>query len=198
MANPNCEGDEYVIPIPKTECIGNSLVTINNNFRNLDIAVCDIVSAPPPVPVGVIVMWSGSIANIPEGWALCNGTNGTPDLTDRFIVGAGRAYTVGNKGGADSITLSINQMPAHAHTGTGSGSTNSTGAHTHTQGGGGSFDDGGPNVPGSTSGGTLTNISSNGNHSHTVAVTLALNNAGGGQAHENRPPYYALAYIMKA
>lgn len=49
-------------------------------------------------PAGIITMWSGSTSNIPTGWALCNGQNGTPDLRDRFIVGAGSGYTVGETG----------------------------------------------------------------------------------------------------
>ena len=55
--------------------------------------------------VGMILMWSGSINTIPKGWALCNGKNGTPDLRDRFIVGAGNSYSVGNLGGSNTVTL---------------------------------------------------------------------------------------------
>lgn len=51
------------------------------------------------VPQGGIIMWSGSIASIPADWALCDGTNGTPDLRDKFVVGAGSAYNVGDAGG---------------------------------------------------------------------------------------------------
>lgn len=70
------------------------------------------------VPAGVIVMWSGSIASIPSGWALCNGLNLTPDLRDRFIVGAGSSYNPTNSGGQNTITLTTNQLPAHSHTAT--------------------------------------------------------------------------------
>ena len=52
-----------------------------------------------PFPSGGIVMWSGSVASIPSGWLLCDGTNGTPDLRNRFIVGAGSTYAVGATGG---------------------------------------------------------------------------------------------------
>ena len=58
------------------------------------------------IPSGVIVMWSGSIASIPTGWALCNGSSGTPDLRNRFVVGAGDTYGVGATGGATSATTS--------------------------------------------------------------------------------------------
>lgn len=59
------------------------------------------------VPSGVILMWSGSTDTIPAGWALCNGQNGTPDLTDRFILGAGKTYQPGTTGGAATVTPSV-------------------------------------------------------------------------------------------
>jgi len=109
-------------------------------------------------------MWSGSTSSIPSGWVLCNGSNGTPDLRDRFIVGAGNAYSVGNTGGANSVTISWSQMPSHSH---------------------------------SYSGGDRQTV---GNGGQSQPVSQGGNNtgsAGGNGAHENRPPYYALAYIMK-
>ena len=69
-------------------------------------------------------MYTGSTA--PSGWAICNGQNGTPDLRDRFIVGAGSAYSVNNTGGANSVTLTEAQMPSHNHSFSGSSS------HSHT------------------------------------------------------------------
>ncbi len=63
------------------------------------------------LPVGTIVLWSGAIVDIPAGFILCNGANGTPDLRDKFIVGAGSTYAVGANGGA------VN----HNHTFTGDG-----------------------------------------------------------------------------
>ena len=147
------------------------------------------------VPAGVILLWSGSIASIPSGWTLCDGTNGTPDLRNRFVVAAGDTYAVGATGGADSVTLDASQMPAHTHTF--SGSTNTTGAHTHTVAAGNSS--GGSNII--TTGNARSNdtsytTSSAGDHSHTFSGTTA--STGGGGSHENRPPYYALAYIQKA
>lgn len=160
---------------------------------------------------GVIVMWSGLLSQLPEGWVLCDGTNGTPDLRDKFIVGAGREYTIGDTGGAKEVTLTVSQMPSHNHTmgKAGShghtGSTSISGNHTHSylcirdgntsSGVGGSsafrYD---PYVNRTTS--------SAGDHSHSLSLNSAgshthtINNTGGGQAHENRPPYYALAFIM--
>jgi microcystin-dependent protein len=118
------------------------------------------------IPSGVIVMWSGSIASIPSGWALCDGTNGTPDLRDRFIVGAGSSYNPGDTGGENVHTLTIDEMPRHRHTV------------------------------------TTTGYSWTGSGYITVGDNPwpefgATNYEGGGQPHENRPPYYALAYIMK-
>jgi hypothetical protein len=60
------------------------------------------------VPAGGIIMWSGSIGSIPSGYYICDGSNGTPDLRDRFVVGAGTSYAVGNTGGfTSSVTSSI-------------------------------------------------------------------------------------------
>ena len=66
------------------------------------------------VPSGVILMWSGSTDTIPAGWALCNGQDGTPDLTDRFILGAGKTYQPGTIGGAATVTPSVAARSAHA------------------------------------------------------------------------------------
>jgi microcystin-dependent protein len=164
------------------------------------------------VPPGAIIMWSGAINDIPVGWALCDGTNGTPDLRDRFIVGAGGSYNVGNTGGASSVTLEVSQMPSHAHT----GSTISAGSHTHDTSpyvGNSLY----PNFMASSnttivtfefaSGGegegfpatinevgTLElNMESAGSHGHSLSIA----STGGSQPHENRPPYYALCFIMK-
>ena len=234
------------------------------------------------VPSGVITMYSGSTA--PSGWTLCDGTDGAPDLRDRFIVGAGDSYDVDDTGGADSVTLSESEIPSHDHssgtleadddshshsdnfsvdsdshshgdgslsTGTDgyhghSGSTNSTGSHTHSaRSGTGSFNssydeenyfssgsfsldttiDGHTNVSGvinsSGSHSHSVSINSNGSHSHSVSGTTSSDShshslsggvssdthnhsisgstgsTGGDNSHENRPPYYALAFIMK-
>lgn len=81
------------------------------------------------IPSGIIAMWSGASNAIPTGWVLCNGQNGTPDLRNRFIVGAGSSYSVGNTGGSDTVSLNTNQIPAHSHGF--SLSAVSAGAHTH-------------------------------------------------------------------
>ena len=84
----------------------NSYVTIGT-YDNL----YGIVNAAPvanPVPSGAIIMWSGSIGSIPAGYYICDGNNGTPDLRDRFVVGSGNTYAVGNTGGfTSSVTSNI-------------------------------------------------------------------------------------------
>lgn len=136
-------------------------------------------------PSGGIIMWSGSITSIPQGWALCNGSNGTPDLRDRFIVGAGSTYTVGETGGANSVTLTTAQMPAHSHTATVNdpGHSHSVSGATQQTNGGGTIITGRNN--------TVTTSTA------TTGISVSIGSTGGGQAHENRPPYYALALIMK-
>ena len=162
------------------------------------------------LPSGIISMWSGGIASIPSGWSLCDGSNGTPDLRNRFVVGAGDSYNPNDTGGSNSVTLTESQMPSHDHSmnsagsHTHSGSTSTDGAHNHT---GSIFQASTPVTnlfgAGSVNGGGSATTSTAGNHNHGLNInsngnhTHNINNAGGGQSHENRPPYFALAYIMK-
>lgn len=145
------------------------------------------------IPSGVILLWSGSTGSIPAGWVLCDGTNSTPDLRDRFVVGAGSTYAVGATGGADSVTLTTSQIPSHNHTATSTSSVSDPG-HSHTfagstaSGGEGRADRDGSRTTKTTNAAT-TGIS--------VSTSTSIGNTGGGGSHENRPPYYALAYIMK-
>jgi microcystin-dependent protein len=138
-------------------------------------------------------LYRGSIANIPEGWQLCDGTNGTDDLRGMFLVGYDPNNPdydeIGKTGGTPEVILTTAQMPSHQH----EASTNSAGAHTHTaqlvdETGSGTFAGG---APGGASNGTGTTASA-GAHTHSVSV----GNTGGDEAHENRPPYYTLAYII--
>ncbi|HEY7822423.1 MAG TPA: hypothetical protein VIG24_06305 [Acidimicrobiia bacterium] len=148
------------------------------------------------VPSGAILLWSGSVASVPAGWFLCDGTNSTPDLRNRFIVGAGDTYAVAATGGAASVTLTEAQLPAHTHSF--SGTTNTTGAHSHTltlPRGDTNFNNGGGNTLWGSPNTNYT-TSSAGDHSHTFSGTTG--STGSGEAVATLPPYYALAYIMKA
>ena len=133
------------------------------------------------VPQGAILMWSGSISAIPAGWLLCNGQNGTPDLRNRFIVGAGSGYSVGSTGGAGSVALTINEMPSHNHGG---------GNHTHRMR---LFTNNQAWTDRISQGGW----EDQGGSGETYDSGAIIDVQGGGANHENRPPYYALAYIMK-
>lgn len=136
------------------------------------------------IPIGGIIMWYGNIVDIPSGWSLCNGSNGTPDLRSRFVVGAtddgstgvtfnadtgvvSGSYAPHNTGGKVAHQLTEAEMPSHNHSyqdfynGNGGG-----------QGGGGA-------------------------NTGTVSSGRTTGSTGGSDYHENRPPYYALAFIMR-
>jgi hypothetical protein len=136
------------------------------------------------VPVGGIIIWSGSAAAIPSGWLLCNGTSSTPDLRNRFVVGAGSTYAVGATGGtADAVVVS------HTHTATVTdpGHFHAYGQASRVQGG----NDNGVFYDGQT--GTAFNTGSK-----TTGVTVSNSTEGVSGTNANLPPYYALCYIMKS
>ena len=160
------------------------------------------------IPSGIIVMWSGVAVAVPSGWYLCDGQNGTPDLRNRFIVGAGSSYEVGNTGGSDSVTLTTEQLPSHSHGNTfeidlSNLKCASAGKHSHTVTGAYGWvnaEYGTGTEPPRES--RTMNTSEDGAHTHKItgnaSITGSISNTGGGQSHENRPPYYALCFIMKA
>jgi hypothetical protein len=172
-------------------------------------AIATAVSAL--VPAGMIMIWSGSVGSIPSGWVLCNGSNSTPDLRDKFVIGAGSTYAVGGTGGASTVTaagsisvagtaLTEAQMPKHYHGMRGpNGPFTSTMPSASASGsgnyGGGTPDDGttayGTNsVGGSAASGSASTGTSNGDaHNHSATFT--------GSSVSSLPPYYALCYIMK-
>lgn len=141
------------------------------------------------VPSGVIMMWSGSNNSIPSGFVLCNGSNGTPDLRNRFIVGSGSSYSTGNTGGANSVTLSISQMPSHNHS---ASSSVSDPGHSHSFKGAT-----GSSGSGTSSRDSVPETQQTGSSTTGISVSTSIGSKGGNSSHENRPPYYALAYIMK-
>jgi DNA-binding beta-propeller fold protein YncE len=125
-------------------------------------------SIAPTEPVGTIKMFSGYQSNIPPKWQICDGTNGTPDLRNRFVVGAGDTYNNGDTGGESEHTLTVGEMPPHNHSYI--------------------YDDYGSSAQ---DGGNNPYVANESNGTNYVSTE------GGGQPHENRPPYYALYYIMK-
>lgn len=152
------------------------------------------------VPVGGIIMWSGSATAIPSGWALCDGartsTGGTtPDLRDRFIVGASSVLAVGAVGGRSSVTLNAANLPPHQHT------YKDTIFSEHNISGSGQSPDGldtgsegGNNYRGSSSGSDSDNNLSWVRRRSEAAYG---NSAGGADPIDLRPPYYALAFIIR-
>jgi hypothetical protein len=164
-------------------------------------------SANSLVPKGAILMWNGKRSSIPSGWALCDGSNGTPDLRSRFIVGFDdRTFDPGGNfwdsgynnngyiGGQLDITLTINNMPAHKHTGT----TDTDGNHQHTWNGyrqkcvcAGQSGVKSQEKIDTDPTDWATNI--DGAHSHSFTT----NTTGGGSAFDGRPPFFTLAYIIK-
>lgn len=168
---------------------------INTSCTTLQTEVNNAVAGSISVPKGAIVMWSGAVDQIPGSWHLCDGTSGTPDLRGRFIVGAGGSYAVGSTGGAETVALTVDQMPVHSHSIT--GAIEEAGSHNHTTRFGGKGVDSGPGsaLAKNTSNNTELSTSTDGAHTHAITATAA--NTGGGSAHENRPPYYALCYIMR-
>jgi hypothetical protein len=160
----------------------SSDVTIQT-YDNLYGIIGATPPAATPIPAGGIFLWSGSIGSIPAGYVLCNGSNGTPDLRDRFVVGAGSTYAVDGTGGsANAIVVS------HTHT----ASVTDPG-HTH-----GIFEPGSGAASQSGAGEvrmfqTLTATSA----SNTTGISVTNASAGTSGTNANLPPYYALCYIMK-
>jgi hypothetical protein len=162
--------------------------TAANGTSNTQVATTAFVanSLNTVIPSGVIVMWSGSLASIPAGWFLCDGNNSTPDLRDRFVVGAGNTYNPAATGGsANAIVVS------HTHTAT---SVVTDPGHRHTYTAPVGTDDAG--FSGSVVDSTVIANTGNAFTGITVATTIA--GAGSSGTNANLPPYYALAYIMKA
>jgi hypothetical protein len=145
-------------------------------------------------PSGGIIMWSGTIATIPSGWFLCNGSNSTPDLRNRFVIGAfqdttGVAYTTvtgadtQTGGSKDAITVSHTHTatsvvtdPGHFHSAAILGSGNNINANAGVQ------------------------VTTSSTSTATTGITVATTNASAGSSgtNANLVPYFALAYIMKA
>lgn len=132
-------------------------------------------------PKGSIILWNQS--TIPSGWAECDGEQGRPDFRGRFPIGVGSSvgnysripfFSLGEKGGAETHTLTTDELPSHTHTG------------TTDPAGWGAVDKCG-------SWGAYEYTLNSGTHSHSFTTDAT----GGGQAHNNMPPYYVLKFIIK-
>jgi hypothetical protein len=190
--------------------MNNALRLYFNQIDNITQSVSQTAALVPDInsfPAGGIIMWSGAISAIPSGWNICDGTNGTPNLRDRFIVGAGSTYAVGATGGSANATL-----VSHTHTATVSDPGHSHGVsdpgHSH---GINYWLGGNPGVNGQalcgadqvlyggfnalpSTLGASTGISVNG---ASTGISVSNSTQGSSATNANLPPYYALAYIMK-
>lgn len=153
--------------------------TLNNlgsvfNGNEMTITNLNVTGKFNMIPTGVIVAWSGT--TVPGGWALCNGSSGTPDLRGRFILGEGQGSGLTNRvkgqtGGEETNLLTVAEMPVHYH------GISKIFEHGRSFKGDDASD-------------------------HPLKQCcgkqgMATDNAGGGQRHNNMPPFYVLAYIMK-
>lgn len=189
--------------------------------NNAWVSFCDEIrnATNAAMPCGAIIMWGGNINQIPTGWYLCDGSLGTPNLADRFIMGSVNNLDINTTGGSNQITLTSNQLPSHNHTGNTnpdgdhahnfSGTTDNDGAHEHSfwagnGNRGGGFDKGEQDDERNYHHPNNSNVSrhrhnfsgvtnSNGVHAHPFTT----DNTGIGEAIDIRPSYYKLAYIRK-
>lgn len=192
-----------------------SLLQSTSDLKTLCTSLQNQINALTPPPLGIVQIWAGSAINIPEGYALCDGRqltqssypelfavigsqfntaknyNGNaqttetgmfrlPDLRGRFVVGKNDAAndsdyaTIGSTGGEKRHTLSVDELPSHSH--------NYTGKFKHI---------------GSSGGGEEIIFDKEGGSAGANYPTFSISVNGSGQSHENRPPYYVFAYIMR-
>ena len=153
--------------------------TVNATTVSATIVNATTVTGYGTIPVGGIIMWSGQTSNIPDGWKLCNGADNTPDLRNKFVVGAGDAYSVKSTGGAKSVTLIVANLPPHNH---------------------------GYNIVNYVTSPWKIDHQDSGDRDYMTIISQAagteVKNAptdvtGKSQSFDIIPPYYALAYIMR-
>jgi hypothetical protein len=148
------------------------------------------------IPSGLISMWYGTIATIPTGWVLCNGSNGTPDLRNKFVIGAhtdsvGVAYSTVTGSNTQTGGTKDAGVVSHTHTAT---SVVTDPSHAHTQIGTSPGIEGLSSNPGSAA---VANTSNTGSAVTGITVATTIATAGSSGTDANLPPYYALAFIMK-
>ena len=207
---------------------GNGSSVTNLNASNLASGTIPDARFPSTLPAvsganltgivsfvsGMIILWSGSTGSIPSGWVLCNGANSTPDLRDRFVVGAGSSYAVGNTGGANTRTDTVNISGSDTVSISGSDTVNIS-VSGNAQGDAKKYNQGGINTYYST-GYSYTNATFQIQHVVYTGARLTIPFSGSGSDTVNisgsdtvnisgsdtvsidtRSPYYALCYIMK-
>ena len=159
------------------------------------------LAAGGAIPSGGIILWSGAADAIPSGFVLCDGNNSTPDLRNRFVVGAGSGYSVDATGGSADATLVSHSHTINNHTHSVSGNTGND-SHSHTIQSSSSIG-GGTRVTSQNDTGNTATTSSD-THSHSFSATTGnpsdrgTNSQGSSATNANLPPYYALCYIMKS
>lgn len=196
--------DKFEKNISDHEVKNNQIIQINKNINKMEENIS--ILTPNILYPGIIVAFNGTL--IPSGWHICDGTNNTPDLRGRFILssGVGKELSIRNIndiGGSETHTLSIDEIPGHIHSGT----TSSNGAHIHTTNANGinmgmNIKDSNKGILSNLNGNTEENninlsdtitLNSSGLHTHTFTTNIT----GGNNNHNNMPPFYVLAYIMR-
>ena len=193
--------------------------TANTGVAN---AAAALARANTVAVYGMIMLWAGQYSQIPAHWHLCDGTAGTPDLRDRFIVGSGASYAPGYTGGSVTTTLQWGHMPphnhgindpGHAHGVADPGHSHGVGDPGHSHGvpgafavQGGSYSQEGTNSrlfafnnnPGTDVRGTGISIGASltGVQIYGAGTGISTASAGSGAAFDQRPPYLSLCYIM--
>lgn len=160
---------------------GAAIIPYTEGNTTYNATVTQVVSLASGIPSGGIILWSGSANTIPSGWVLCDGNNGTPNLVDKFILGAGATTpAVGTTGGSkDAIVVN------HTHT------VNDPG-HNHAV----AIAAGSPGLIAQVANSYYGNTN-NTRPTTTSKTGITINNQGSDGTNANMPPYYALAYIMK-
>lgn len=163
----------------KGDLVVSDNLTVTGHGKVSSVAAGNsVMSSRGVIPIGGIITWSGAVNKIPYGWALCDGkvynARQTPDLRDLFVVGAGRSYAVGDKGGVESVELKLDEIPSHDHS-----------ISAKTVGYALSYNN------------TAETLTHDGNNRNNGKKTVVAGETGAAKAHENRPPYYALCYIMR-